>query len=131
MDRKDALHLRLEAEPESIRLARLALRELAEKLGIEEPARSDVLTIVSEASGNVVRHAYPKGEGAFEVQAYPLEGQLTIIVRDFGVGMRPAVQTEESSLRIGLGLISTLSARFEIIGNGEGTEIRAHVSIAG
>src|SRR3954453_988097 len=125
MDGRNALHLRLEAEPESIRVARLALRELAEELGIEEPALGDVLTIVSEAASNAVRHAYPTESGSFEVEAYPSGRHLTIIVRDFGNGIQPAVHSEESSLRIGLGLISTLSARFEIIGNGKGTEIRA------
>lgn len=129
MGRKDALHLNLDARPESIGLARWALRELAEELGVEEPELSDVLTIVSEAASNAVRHAYPTGSGTFEVEAYRSGGHLTIIVRDFGAGIRPAVQPEQSSLRIGLGLISTLSSRFEIIGSDEGTEIRAHVPI--
>ena len=45
-------------------------------------ARVDLKTTVGEASGNVVRHAYPSGDGSFEVEARSADEQLTVIVRD-------------------------------------------------
>jgi anti-sigma regulatory factor (Ser/Thr protein kinase) len=118
------IRLSFPAEPKSVVTARKAISDLASQLGIEEPALGDLKTIVSEACSNVVRHAYPEAEGNFELEALPEGDNLTIVVRDSGVGMQPLVQTEPSSLRLGLGLISTLSSHFEISDSpGGGTEV--------
>lgn len=132
MSTEDALHLSLEARPESIGKARAAVGELAHELGMEEPALGDVKTIVSEACTNVVRHAYAEGGGTFEVEAFPEGGELAIVVRDFGQGMRARIEPEPSSLRLGLGLISTLSSHFDISGGGEGgTEVLMRLPLSG
>jgi anti-sigma regulatory factor (Ser/Thr protein kinase) len=104
--------------------------DLAIGLGVEEPALGDLKTIVSEACSNVVRHAYPETEGSFELEALAEDGALRIVVRDSGAGMRPLVQAEPSSLRLGLGLISTLSSHFEISDNPNGgTEVVMQVPL--
>jgi anti-sigma regulatory factor (Ser/Thr protein kinase) len=120
----------LVAEPDSIGTTRHAVADLAKRLGIEEPVLGDLKTMVSEACSNVIRHAYPEGGGSFEVEALRDAENLTIIVRDSGAGMRPLVQAEPSSLRLGLGLISTLSSHFEIADNpGGGTEVLMQVPL--
>ena len=120
----------LRAEPKSIGKARQAVSDLAKRLGVEEPALGDLKTMVSEACSNVVRHAYPEGGGRFEVEALPDADNLTIIVRDSGAGVRPLVQTEPASLRLGLGLISTLSSHFEISDNPNGgTEVLMQIPL--
>jgi len=127
---KGEIRLSLTAEPKSVAMARRAVSELAAQLGIEEPVLGDLKTIVSEACSNVVRHAYPETEGSFELEALPEGGNLTIIVRDSGAGMRPGVQTEPASLRLGLGLISILSSHFEISdGPGGGTEVLMQIPL--
>lgn len=124
------MRLSLTAEPKSIGRARQAVGDLAKRLGVEEPALGDLKTIVSEACSNVVRHAYPEGNGSFEVEALPEGDNLTIVVRDSGAGMRPLVQAEHSSLRLGLGLISTLSSHFEISDSpGGGTEVLMQIPL--
>lgn len=124
------MRLSLSAEPASIGTARRAVSEFAEQLGVREPALADLKTIVSEACSNVVRHAYPEDEGCFELEALPESDLLTIVVRDSGAGMRPIVQTDPSSLRLGLGLISTLSSHFEISdGPGGGTEVLMQIPL--
>jgi serine/threonine-protein kinase RsbW len=124
------MRLSLAAEPKSIGTARQAVSDLAKRLGVGEPALGDLKTMVSEACSNVVRHAYPEDEGSFEVEALPEGDNLTIVVRDSGVGMRPVVQAEPSSLRLGLGLISTLSSHFEISDNpGGGTEVLMQIPL--
>ena len=90
----------LRPSPESIGAARQAVSDLAQQLGVEEPALGDLKTVVSEGCSNVVRHAYPDSEGSFELAALPEGDNLTIVVRDSGVGMRPLVQAESSSLRL-------------------------------
>ncbi len=83
---------------------------------------------------NVVVHAYPEGtEGMLAVEAFAEHDGLTVVVRDFGSGIRPrpAPEVERQSLRIGLTLIAALSASFEISGGiDRGTEIRMHLPLA-
>jgi serine/threonine-protein kinase RsbW len=123
------LLLEFEAEPENIGAARLGVADLAEGFGVKEPALGDLKTMVSEACTNVVRHAYPAGHGRFEVEAFRADGQLWIVVRDFGQGMQAEVESGEPSLRLGLGLISMLSSDFEISSGAEGTELRMRLPL--
>lgn len=126
----EELRLSLVAEPASIGFARRAVSELAAGLGMEEPALGDLKTIVSEACSNVVRHAYSGEEGNLDVEAFPEQSNLIVVVRDFGQGMRPRVEARHGSLRLGLGLISSLSGHFEISGgDGGGTEVRMQVPL--
>jgi serine/threonine-protein kinase RsbW len=126
------LRFSLAAEPESVGLARRAVEDLAQELGVEEPALGDLKTIVSEACSNVVRHAYPHEDGSFDFEASVEAGLLTIVVRDFGRGIQPRVLPgEPDSLRLGLGLISSLTSHFEVSGNhGGGTEVRMQMPLA-
>jgi anti-sigma regulatory factor (Ser/Thr protein kinase) len=126
------LHLSLEALPESVAVARHAVGEFAEGLGMEEPQLGDLWTVVSEASANVVRHAYPSEPGSFEVEASPVEGELAVVVRDFGQGMQARIPEGEPSLRLGLGLISMLSSHYEIRAHEQGgTEVRMTLALRG
>ena len=120
MATEKALYLSLDAEAESIGVARAAVADLARSHGMGEPTLGDLKTVLSEACSNVVRHAYPGVPGTFEVEAFPEDDLLAVVVRDFGTGMRARASNDESSMRLGLGLISMLSSRFEKIG-------RAHV----
>lgn len=115
--------------PESVGVARAAVGELAQDLGMEEPSLGDVKTVVSEACTNVVRHAYPDGPGRFEVEASRAGNSLSIVIRDFGIGMQPRIRAAGSSLGLGLGLISALASRFEMAGGSGGTEIRAELPL--
>jgi anti-sigma regulatory factor (Ser/Thr protein kinase) len=130
MATEEALHLSLDAEPENIGLARAAVAALAQSHGMREPTLGDLKTVLSEACSNVVRHAYPEVAGTFEVEAAPQDDSLAIVVRDFGTGMRARVNADDSSMRLGLGLISMLSSQFEIAGSrGGGTEIRVRLPL--
>jgi serine/threonine-protein kinase RsbW len=132
MATEDALHLSLDAEPENIGVVRAAVADLARSHGMREPTLGDLKTVLSEACSNVVRHAYPDVSGIFEVEAVPRENVLAIVVRDFGTGMRAQASADDSSMRLGLGLISMLSSHFEIAGGrGYGTEIRMQLPLTG
>jgi serine/threonine-protein kinase RsbW len=126
---EEPLRLKLDALPVSIEVARAAVSGLAHDLGMEEPGLGDVKTVVSEACTNVVRHAYPNGPGRFEVEASRAGNSLSIVIRDFGVGMRPRIRGAGSSLGLGLGLISMLASRCEITAGSGGTEVRAELPL--
>jgi serine/threonine-protein kinase RsbW len=121
----------LPARAENVAVVRHALAGLAERIGMDEPGIADLKTVVTEACMNVVVHAYPQDRpGPLEVEAIP-EGQgLTVVVRDYGMGIRPRPDIDRPSLRIGLSLIAALSSSFEIKGGVDrGTEIRMYLNL--
>lgn len=121
----------LPARAENVAVVRHALAGLAERLGMDEPGIADLKTVVTEACMNVVVHAYPDEEpGLLEVEAEPELDGLTVVVRDYGMGIRPRPDVDRPSLRIGLTLIAALSSSFEIRGGvARGTEIRMHLPL--
>jgi serine/threonine-protein kinase RsbW len=128
---RPGLRISLPARAENVAVVRHALAGFGERLGMDETTVGDLKTVVTEAAMNVVVHAYPQDEmGPLAVEAYGEHGGMTVIVRDFGMGIRPQPDVERSSLRIGLTLIAALSTSFEISGGIErGTEIRMHLPI--
>ena len=87
----DRLHITLPAQPDSLPIVRRAIVAHAEKLGIARAGIADLKTVVSEACANVVRHAYEEqdGAGTLEVDLDPGARGLSMVVRDFGGGIRP------------------------------------------
>lgn len=129
MSTDESICLKLNAEAENVGMARRAVADLAEDFGMTEPALGDVKTVVTEACANVVEHAYPVGQGQFEVEAARLDESLSIVVRDFGVGMQARIGGGKPSMRLGLGLISMLTDNFEISGGSGGTEVRMQLPL--
>jgi serine/threonine-protein kinase RsbW len=131
MNERDVVHLSLEASPASVGVARQAVAELAARGGAVEPALGDIKTVVSEACSNVVRHAYGAEGGSFELEAARDGNELEIVVCDRGRGLQPQLASDDSSLRLGLGLISALSSGYEIGRHGEvGTEVRIRMPLS-
>jgi serine/threonine-protein kinase RsbW len=126
------LQMSLPARAENVAVVRHALAGLAERLGMGETRIADLKTVVTEACMNVVVHAYPGDEsGLLAVEATEEKEGLTVVVRDFGRGIRPRPDADRPSLRIGLTLIAALSASFEIKGGVDrGTEIRMHLPLS-
>jgi serine/threonine-protein kinase RsbW len=130
-DDRSGLLMSLPARAENVAVVRHSLAGLADQIGMDEPGISDLKTVVTEACMNVVVHAYPADEtGLLEVEAIPEPEGLTVVVRDFGMGIRPRAEVGTQSLRIGLTLVAALSRSFEIKGGaGRGTEIRMHLGL--
>ena len=130
-DDQSGLQMTLPARAENVAVVRHALAGLADRIGMDEPGIADLKTVVTEACMNVVVHAYPQDRpGPLEVEAIP-EGQgLTVVVRDYGMGIQPRPDIDRPSLRIGLTLIAALSSSFEIKGGVDrGTEIRMYLNL--
>jgi serine/threonine-protein kinase RsbW len=130
-DDRSGLQMSLPARAENVAVVRHALAGLADQIGMDEPGIADLKTVVTEACMNVVVHAYPAEEpGLLEVEAIPELDGLTVLVRDYGMGIRPRPDVDRPSLRIGLTLIAALSSSFEIKGGVDrGTEIRMHLPL--
>jgi anti-sigma regulatory factor (Ser/Thr protein kinase) len=121
----------LPARAENVAVVRHALAGFAERIGMDEPGVADLKTVVTEACMNVVVHAYPADTpGLLEVEAAQELDGLTVVIRDYGMGIRPRPDIDRPSLRIGLTLIAALSKSFEIKGGiDRGTEIRMHLPL--
>jgi anti-sigma regulatory factor (Ser/Thr protein kinase) len=107
-------------------VARRAIVAHAEKLGVARAGIADLQTVVSEACTNVVRHAYEEEDesGMLEVDLNPDAEELSMVVRDFGSGIRPLPSEDMPSLRLGLPIIGALSTSFSLVSVlSRGTEI--------
>ena len=82
------VRLTFPAKAEYLLLARLTLSGLARELPIEEELLADLKLAVTEACGNVVRHAYPGDEGDVSLVVTIGDSRLLLSVEDDGAGIR-------------------------------------------
>jgi serine/threonine-protein kinase RsbW len=118
------MELTLAARAENIAIVRHALGGLGEAFGVPEPKLSDIRLAVTEACANVVVHAYPDDqEGPMEIVASMDDDALTVLVRDWGLGIRP--RPDSPGLGLGLSLIAALAETVQLGHDSEEhTEVR-------
>ncbi|MFL5846598.1 MAG: ATP-binding protein [Solirubrobacteraceae bacterium] len=122
----DRIDLRLPAQPDSIPRIRRAVVAFAVDHGYDDPHA--VGLAVTEAATNAVLHAYVGGAaGDVRAVACAEEDALVVIVRDWGGGMGPRLDTP--GLGLGLPTIATLASSFDVeAADGTGTLLRMHFS---
>lgn len=81
------VRLSFPAKADYLLLARLALAGLARGVPLGEESLADLKLAVTEACGNVVRHAYAPGEGSVGVIFVVADDKLEMIVEDQGAGL--------------------------------------------
>jgi serine/threonine-protein kinase RsbW/stage II sporulation protein AB (anti-sigma F factor) len=81
----------------------------------------DIVLAVSEATTNVVLHAYPSRPGTMTVVANMQDGRLHVLVRDHGIGIAPPADTPRPGH--GLALMNHVAASLEIVGSLAGTDV--------
>jgi serine/threonine-protein kinase RsbW len=121
---KPDIELALPARAENIAIVRHALGGLGEVFGISERKLSDIRLAVTEACSNAVVHAYPKGSpGLMEVSTTMVGDELSVMVRDWGAGIRP--RPDSPGLGLGLSLMAALAEAVQLgHDTGEHTEVR-------
>ena len=82
------VHLTFPAKPEYLLLARLALAGVARGLPMNDETLADLKLAVTEACGNVVRHAYTGEPGSVDVVFELRDSRLEIRITDEGQGLR-------------------------------------------
>jgi serine/threonine-protein kinase RsbW len=125
------MELALSARAENIAIVRHALGGFGEAFSMPEDKLADIRLAVTEACANVVVHAYPDGtNGPMEVLAGFDDGALTVLVRDWGHGIRP--RPDSPGLGLGLSLIAALAETVQLgHGEEEHTEVRMTFSLDG
>jgi anti-sigma regulatory factor (Ser/Thr protein kinase) len=124
----DRIDLRLPAQPDSIPRIRRAMVAFATEHGYPDPHA--VGLAVTEAATNAVLHAYVDDTpGEIRAVACAEADRLVVVVRDWGAGMGPRLDTP--GLGLGLPTIATLASSFDVeAADGAGTLLRMHFSRA-
>src|SRR4051794_29622816 len=110
------LDLRLPAEPDSLPLARQALRSLGDAVRADREALEDAELAVTEACTNVVEHAYVGTPGVMDVVFEPAPTEIVVKVRDYGRGIGASV----SEGGFGLAMIEGIANGIEVRSGPEG-----------
>lgn len=87
------LVLRLSAQPRELGTLRARLGEWLDRLGAAPTERGEITLAVNEAAANAVEHAYGLRDGDFTVEGSRDDGQVIVVVRDFGRWYERATQT--------------------------------------
>lgn len=126
-----ALSLRVPAEAEQIAIIRAELAVYANEIGMAAVDIENAQTIVTEACGNSVKHAYgDSADGYMEITANVEDGELCLLVRDFGSGVGPRTTIASPGLHAGLAIIGALSESFRLSSRrGAGSELEARLSL--
>lgn len=115
-DADAALWLELAATAASVGEARRAVGAYCAEHGAERGLTDRVLLSVSEAVTNALVHAYrdfdEPARGRIELEARRSVAALVVIVRDFGCGMRPRL--DSPGLGLGLPLIAAATSSLQI-----------------
>jgi serine/threonine-protein kinase RsbW len=124
----ERLDLRLDATAQALAMVRRRISGFAHRHGLANPG--DVALAVTEATTNVVVHAYRHGTaGAMRVVACAEPTGLVVVVRDYGCGMSPNPQSPGAGL--GLSVIGAVAAELHVERPDDGgTRIRIRFPLA-
>jgi serine/threonine-protein kinase RsbW len=126
------ISLRLPARAEYIGLCRSLAATVAEMCRLDQSTITDLKLAVTEACGNVVRHAYPRSSSPAEMEVECSVGgdRIAIAVRDWGRGFdRPDDAPDTTGAGFGLRMIEALAEDVEVEERADGTTIRFARSI--
>lgn len=127
------VRLTFPAKADYLLLARLALSGLARELPVGDELLADLKLAVTEACGNVVRHAYAAGDGTVTVVFLVTGDRLDMIVEDQGVGLDtlesepdPAPFSVPLESGMGMPIIRAIVDELEVArgADGQGTVLR-------
>ena len=113
------VQLSFPARAEYLILGRLALAGVARAVAIDDEVLADLKLVVTEACGNVVRHAYAADgdDGRVHLAIDVTEGQATISVADDGIGLSSQTVPAPEELPesgMGLAIIAAIADEVEI-----------------
>lgn len=128
---KHVLHLVVPAKPEYLSLLRIVVAALAGQVGFSEDGIADIKVALSEASTNIVRHAYaqicPPAEKVIVINCYDDSDGLLIKVEDRGTGIPLPPPASEG---LGLGIMSSLMDDVAVETGSSGTTVILQKSAA-
>ena len=124
------LHRVVAADAECLPRLRRDVRGYLHAAGVVDDEFTWIVSLaVTEACGNVVRHAYPAGGGELELTAELDGGSMVVVVADTGVGM--ATRSQNPGLGLGTALMRATAADVHVDSDGQGTVVRMAFPLRG
>jgi serine/threonine-protein kinase RsbW/stage II sporulation protein AB (anti-sigma F factor) len=124
----DTLTRSYPAVPESVPAVRRDVCNLAEGAGARDETIEAIRLAASEAVTNAVLHAYRDGQGAVEVTAAVVSGEMWLFISDQGRGLK--VRSDRPGLGLGLALIANVCDEFTVgAPTSGGVELRMRFSL--
>ena len=126
----DRLKMNVPGKAEYVGTVRIAVAHMANLAGFDIEAIDDIKVAVSEACTNIVCHAHDSADFTYDVVLELEEGNLTITVKDSGVGFGldeyvEPIPGEERGSGLGIFIIKALMDEVDIRSElGAGTNIR-------
>jgi len=119
------------ADPGSVRLVRTEIMRWFHELRHGDDAlAASIAVAVSEAVGNVVRHAYPgAGSGRVEIEAQLEEASIVVSVSDGGTGMTGRAGRDHNGM--GLPVIGRLADGVTVVSDKGGTRLSMRFGLDG
>lgn len=124
-EHKKVLDLIVPAKAEYLSLVRLVVAAAAKYVGFSDESIADIKVALSEASTNVVRHAYPDDfdhqKKIIEVACYEERDGFLVEVIDRGIGM-PLLPPPSEGL--GFGIMGSLMDKVDVETSENGTTVQ-------
>ena len=117
-----SLALRLHADPSSLAAVRRELRTWLDRGGVDSEEANDILVACSEACANAIVHATNPTEPDFELTGTRANGEISLVVRDFGHWREPDPARDSGGY--GLKLMEALMDDVQVSTEDTGTEVR-------
>jgi serine phosphatase RsbU (regulator of sigma subunit)/anti-sigma regulatory factor (Ser/Thr protein kinase) len=117
-----SLALRLHADPSSLAAVRRELRTWLNHGGVGQEEANDILVACSEACANAIVHATDPSEPDFELTGTRANGEISLVVRDFGHWREPDPARDSGGY--GLKLMEALMDDVQVTTEDTGTEVR-------
>jgi serine/threonine-protein kinase RsbW len=129
---ESVVHLRFPAKPDYLLLARLTLSGIARELPLGDEVLADLKLALTEACGNVVRHAYTDGNGDVSVFFTIDDSRILMTVEDYGDGIRAPDAIAETAVEgpleggMGMSIIRAIVDELQVEpgDDGRGTVVR-------
>lgn len=120
---KAALRLRLDAKAECLIVVRQAIEGAARAHSIDGQLLNDLKLAATEACSNVVKYAYPDGDGKLWVEFNTDETEVSLAVCDTGVWQEPAADGDLEQSGMGIPLIEAVTTSCEVEHDESGTRV--------
>ena len=104
---------------------RATLRPWLREAGVGNEQAEDLVVAAGEAAANVVKHAYPEGGGAFDVNAHRVGDIVAVVVRDYGIWQPPT----SADRGRGLLMMESLVDHLQIVHHRDGTAVHLESTV--
>jgi serine/threonine-protein kinase RsbW len=128
------MSLDLPDEAQTVPLCRRVLRTVLQELSVEQERADEIELALSEATGNVIRHAYNQRGHRYVVEVEVLTDRLRLVVTDSGGGFLQAQLRDPDLERLGgrgLWLIERVADRVTVSTTGGGCRLEAEFALPG